>query len=168
MRFFRAFESWWMAVVWNRPIFWHFCEIIITIQTDSIVIYWKPERPIFCLLISFLKHLPFFTTPYSLLPPVKVMFLHLSVSYSVHRGVLPPGGCLLPGGATSRRGAFSQGVPPPEGVLPPGGVPGGDPPSPPGQLLLRAVRILLEFILVSPCTRAPDKVIIHHFLTFKN
>ena len=45
-----------------------------------------------------------------------------------------PGGCLVPGGAWSGGGAWSRGVP------------GGDPP---GRLLLRAVRILLECILVN-------------------
>ena len=63
----------------------------------------------------------------------------------VSRGCLLLGGCLVPGGAWSRR------VPSPEGVgawsrgclIP--GVPGGDPP---GWLLLLVVRILLEYILV--------------------
>ena len=64
-------------------------------------------------------------------------------------GVLPPGGmlpagvgCFLPGGVVLPPlggGCFLW------GVLPPGGGPGGDPP---GRLLLRAVRILLECILV--------------------
>ena len=54
-----------------------------------------------------------------------------------------PGGCLLSGGLV--------GVPAPEGGLLPGGfccwgVPGGDPP---GRPLLRAVRLLLECILVT-------------------
>ena len=56
----------------------------------------------------------------------KVIFLHLSV-------------ILFTGGVPGRRGAWSGGVPGP------GGVPGGDPPE---WLLLRAVRILLECILV--------------------
>ena len=64
------------------------------------------------------------------LPPAnevwgKVIFLHLFV-------ILFMGGCLLSRGW----GASS------------GGVPGGDPP---GRLLLRAVRILLECILVTRC-----------------
>ena len=58
-------------------------------------------------------------------------------------GVLPPGGCLLPGG-----GCFLPG-----GMLPPGGVPGGDPP---GRLLLRAVRILLECNLVKSCVNSTN------------
>ena len=67
-------------------------------------------------------------------------------------------GCVVPGGAWSRGGAWSQGgggawsrgVHDPRGVvvLGPGGymVPGGA--WSPRQLLLRAVRILLECILV--------------------
>ena len=43
------------------------------------------------------------------------------------------------------RGALVQGGLVPGGVPAPGGMPGGDPP---GRLLLRAVRILLECILV--------------------
>ena len=69
---------------------------------------------------------------------------------SVHRGVPGPGGvpgprvgCLVLGvpgpGGVPGGGVWSQWVPGPRGV------PGGDPP---GQLLLRAVRILLECILV--------------------
>ena len=65
----------------------------------------------------------------------KVMFLHLSVSHSVHRG-----GLVL-------RGACSRGVPAPGGLV--WGVPGEDPCPLPGQLLLRVVRFLLECILVS-------------------
>ena len=49
------------------------------------------------------------------------------------------GGCLLPGGC------LVWGAVPALGVPAPGGVPGGDPP---GRPLLRAVRILLECILV--------------------
>ena len=51
---------------------------------------------------------------------VKVMFLHLSVSHSVHGGVcLVPVGCLVP------EGVCSGGVPAPgEGRSAPGGVPG--------------------------------------------
>ena len=55
-------------------------------------------------------------------------------------GGLLPGGCLIPGG-------LLWGVSAPGGGVWSRGVPGGDP-SPPGQLLLRAVRILLECILV--------------------
>ena len=86
------------------------------------------------------------------------MFLHLSVSHSVHggcacsRGVPAPGGCLLwgglpaPGGVpASGEGACSGGGCLLWGMPAPGEVPGGDPP---GRLLLRAVRILLECILV--------------------
>ena len=60
------------------------------------------------------------------------------------------GGCLLPGGGPGLGGVPAPGgggVPAPRwgwGVPTPG-VPGGDPP---GRLLLRAVRILLECILV--------------------
>ena len=67
------------------------------------------------------------------------------VCHSVHggclvRGVSGPRGCLVPGvpGATGVRGP--GGVPGPRGVLLPG--------RPPRRLLLRAVRILLECILV--------------------
>ena len=56
-----------------------------------------------------------------------------------------PGGCLLPGGACSG-GCLLQGGPCCRGVWFRDGVPGEDPP---GQLLLRVVRILLECILVS-------------------
>ena len=74
------------------------------------------------------------------------------------QGVFGPGGCLVPGvawswgclvpGVPGPGGAWSQGcliwgVPGPRGVS--GGGSGGDPP---GRLLLRAVRILLECILV--------------------
>ena len=55
------------------------------------------------------------------------------------RGVSAPGGCLIPGGVPAPGGCLLLG-----GCLLPG-VPGGDPP---GWLLLRAVRILLECILV--------------------
>ena len=50
------------------------------------------------------------------------------------QGVPGPGGCLLPGGCLVPGGVCS------------GGMPGGDPL---GRLLLRAVRIILECILVS-------------------
>ena len=53
-------------------------------------------------------------------------------------------GVPAPGDAWSRGGACSRGVPALGGARS-GGVPGGDPP---GRLLLRAVRILLECILV--------------------
>ena len=56
-----------------------------------------------------------------------------------------PRGCLIRGGTWSW-GVPGPGVMPgPRGVPGLGGVPGGDPP---GQLLLRAVRTLLECILV--------------------
>ena len=99
-----------------------------------------------------------FTEKIHLLPPAnevwgKVIFLHLFVCHSVHRGV-----CLLRGDVCFLLGgASSQGVLPPEGVLPPAGVcflPGGASSrgclveTPPGRLLLRAVRILLKCILV--------------------
>ena len=48
--------------------------------------------------------------------------------------------------ALHRGGSVPGGVPGPGGVPAPRGVPGGDPP---GRLLLRAVRILLECILVT-------------------
>ena len=58
------------------------------------------------------------------------------------RGGAWSGGCMVPGGCLVLRGggAWSRGV-----VHGPRGVHGGDPP---GRLLLRAVRILLECILV--------------------
>ena len=104
----------------------------------------------------------------------KVMFLHLSVSHSVHGGGAcsggsGPGGCLLPGGwevpgfggSGLKGGTWSLGG----GCLLPGGsgpggacsrgglfpgdlVPGGAWWRPPRRLLLRAVRILLKCILV--------------------
>ena len=57
------------------------------------------------------------------------------------------GGCLVPGSAWSRggRSARSGGAAWSWGMPGPVGVPGGEPP---GQLLLRAVRILLECILL--------------------
>ena len=55
-------------------------------------------------------------------------------------GVLPPGGGVLPPRGSSSGGVLPLGVPPPRGG------PGGD--IPPGRLLLRAVRFLLECILV--------------------
>ena len=57
-----------------------------------------------------------------------------------------PGGCLLPGGVSAPGGGMSArgGCLLPGGVCS-GGVPGGDPQ---GRLLLRAVRILLDCILV--------------------
>ena len=63
----------------------------------------------------------------------KVIFSQASVILSAG-GVPGPGGC-----------AWSGGVPGPGGM-----VPGGNPP---GRLLLRAVRILLECILVSSFVR---------------
>ena len=54
-----------------------------------------------------------------------------------------PGGCLLLGGCACSGGAWSRWGG--GGGSAPGGVPGGDPP---GRPLLRAVRILLECILV--------------------
>ena len=53
-------------------------------------------------------------------------------------GVIGAGGGLLPGGVPGPEGVFSRG----------GLVPGGAWWRPPGRLLLRAVRILLECILV--------------------
>ena len=81
------------------------------------------------------------------------MFLHVSVSHSVHRGcrsqgVPGSGGCLAPGGEGS---AWSGGGVPGNGrgCLVPGGVPGRVcVETPPWRLLLRAVRILLECILI--------------------
>ena len=81
-------------------------------------------------------------------------YIFTGICDSVHRGVAGAGeggtwsqrGCLVLGGAWSWR------VPGPRWGLVPGGaclvrgVPGGDPP---GQLLLRALRIVLECILVS-------------------
>ena len=63
---------------------------------------------------------------------------------SVHGGVPGPGGAWSRGGVCSQGGAWSRGVSAPGGVCSRGD-PGGDPP---GRLLLRAVRILLECILV--------------------
>ena len=63
----------------------------------------------------------------------KVMFLHLFVSHSVHRGGLCPGG-LCPGGSLSK-GSLSGGR----------GLCLGDPP----YSIAQAVCILLECILVS-------------------
>ena len=97
------------------------------------------------------------------------MFLHVSVILSTG-GVPGPRGCLVPGG-----------VPGPKGGSGPGGVPGAggclawgegrpgpggclvetlSPPPPSGWLLLRAVRILLECILVSEsiCFYGSDKL----------
>ena len=78
------------------------------------------------------------------LPPAnevwgKVIFLHLSV-------ILCTGVCLVLG-AAGPGGVWSQGVPGPRGGLVPGG--GGAWWRPSGRLLLRAVRILLECILVN-------------------
>ena len=65
------------------------------------------------------------------------------ICHSVHRGVPPPGG--LPQGVLPPGECFLGGVLPPGGGCFLSGVPGGDLP---GRLLLRAVRILLECILV--------------------
>ena len=70
----------------------------------------------------------------------KVMFLHVSVILSTGGwgwGCLVPGGCLVLGGT------WSRGLPAPRGACS-GGVE-----IPPWRLLLRAVRILLECILVN-------------------
>ena len=65
-----------------------------------------------------------------------------------------PGGS-APGGVWSRGGS---GVSAPGGgdVCCSGGVPGGDPP--PGRPLLRAVRILLECILVKSITKSTSQL----------
>ena len=68
----------------------------------------------------------------------KVIFSQASV-------ILLTGGCFLRGGASSGGGCFLWGVLPPWGGTSSQGGPGGDPL---GRLLLRAVRILLECILV--------------------
>ena len=58
-------------------------------------------------------------------------------------------GCLVETWGVSGPGGFLVGGSGPGMVPGPGWVPGGDPPPPPsGRLLLRAVRILLECILV--------------------
>ena len=76
----------------------------------------------------------------------KVIFSQASVILFTGGGCLVLGGGLLPGGVTDPGGSALGGVCSwGWGLVP--GVPGGDP-SPPGQLLLRAVRILLECILV--------------------
>ena len=64
---------------------------------------------------------------------------------SLGQGNMFTGVCLSTGGVPGPGDACSQGGSGPEVVPAPGGVPGGDPP---GRLLLRAVRILLECILV--------------------
>ena len=110
-----------------------------------------------CELSSTSSGIRIYKTQASLLPPAnevwgKVIFLHLFVI--LFTGDVPgPGGCLVPGGGAWSGGLMVPGgclvlgVPGPGGCEPaPGGVPGGDPP---GRLLLRAVRILLECILVS-------------------
>ena len=71
------------------------------------------------------EELPYYRSPTKF---AKVMFLPLSVSHSVHRGVCSRG-CLVLGGGWSR-GVCAWW-------------------KPPGRLLLRAVRILLECILVA-------------------
>ena len=81
-----------------------------------------------------------------LLPPAnefaKVMFLHVSVILSTSGDAWYWGG-----GVPGPGGVWSWGVPGPGGCLLLGVcVPGGNPP---GRLLLRAVRILLECILVT-------------------
>ena len=76
----------------------------------------------------------------SFLPPATKLgqgYVFTRVCDSVHRG---GGGSLVPGGLVPR-GVWSRG----ECLVPGRGVPGGDPP---GWPLLRAVRILLECILV--------------------
>ena len=78
------------------------------------------------------------------LPPAnevwsKVIFLHLFVILFTVEGLVRGGGLLL-------GGACSRGVPALDGGMPAPG--GGAWWRPPGQLLLRAVRILLECILV--------------------
>ena len=90
----------------------------------------------------------------------KVIFSQTSVILLTGGGASSGGGCFLLGGCFLQGGCFLPGagcflpggvvLPPFGGVLPLGdasswGGPGGDPP---GRLLLRAVRILLECILV--------------------
>ena len=64
--------------------------------------------------------------------------------YALQQGRSAPGGCLV-WGVCSWGGAWSRGSAPGGICSQGGGVPGGDPPR---QLLLHAVRILLECILV--------------------
>ena len=74
-----------------------------------------------------------------LLPPATKLgqgYIFTGVCDSVHRGA----GCMVPEGMPGLGGAWSRGGSRSRG-------PGGDTP-PPGQLLLRAYRILLECILV--------------------
>ena len=82
------------------------------------------------------------------------------------RGVPALGGCLVLGVACSRGGACSWGCLVPEGSSPGGcllwGVPGGEPPR---WLLLRAVRILLECILVMKVLKS--KNFFHLFFTHR-
>ena len=104
-----------------------------------------------------------FNSVWAFLPPANVVwgnviFLHLSV-------ILFTGGCLVPGGLLPGGGGTWSGVGVPglgwgawsRVVCSQGGVPGlgvawGDPP---GWLLLRAVRILLECILIDTNAPAP-------------
>ena len=72
----------------------------------------------------------------------KVIFSQVSVILSTGGGGLLRG-CLLQGGCLVREGVWSGGASS-RGVL-------GEDPPPPGQLLLVAVRILLECILVRSC-----------------
>ena len=76
--------------------------------------------------------------------------MFLQVSDSVHRGGACSWGVPAPGegvwsGGCLLWGCLVRGVPAPRGGACSGGVPGEDPPR---RLLLRAVRILLECILV--------------------
>ena len=73
-----------------------------------------------------------------------VMFLHLPLSHSVHRGMPGRGGESGPGGLPGLRGAWSGEGP---GSWS-GGLVGGVCVETPRRLLLRVVRILLECILV--------------------
>ena len=83
---------------------------------------------------------------------VKVMFLHLSVSHSVHGGGTwtgPQGTRYTPRTRSPLQQVHPQAGTPPAGT-PRVGTPSlaGTPPTPSRRLLLRTVRILLECILV--------------------
>ena len=111
-----------------------------------------------------------------------VQFLRFFVTArkrSLGQGNMFTGVCVFTGGGAWSGGAWSQGVPGPGGVpgprgclvpagclvwgryLVPGGVPGGDPP---GRLLLRALRILLECILVLESATLLHKILMMNYL----